>query len=46
MRKPRADILPTSNDLTILPLDVTDSASVARAVECLSGDNLIQLNRL
>ena len=33
MRKPRADILPTSNDLTILPLDVTDSASVASAVE-------------
>ena len=33
MRKPRADILPTSNNLTILPLDVTDSASVASAVE-------------
>jgi NAD(P)-dependent dehydrogenase (short-subunit alcohol dehydrogenase family) len=33
MRKPRADILPTSNDLTILPLDVTDAASVASAVE-------------
>ena len=33
MREPRADILPTSNDLTILPLDVTDPASVASAVE-------------
>jgi NAD(P)-dependent dehydrogenase (short-subunit alcohol dehydrogenase family) len=33
MRKPRGDILPVSNDLTILPLDVTDPASVASAVE-------------
>ena len=33
MRKPKADILPASDRLTILPLDVTDPASIARAIE-------------
>lgn len=33
MRKPRADILPASDRLTILPLDVTDAASIAACIE-------------
>lgn len=33
MRKPQPDILPTSDNLTVLPLDVTDVASIARALE-------------
>lgn len=32
MRQPRADILPESDNLTVLPLDVTDRASIARAL--------------
>lgn len=32
MRSPNADLLPASGNLQILPLDVTDSASVASAV--------------
>lgn len=33
MRHPKADILPATDNLTILPLDVTDPASIANAVE-------------
>lgn len=33
MRQPRADILPASDNLTILPLDVTDADSIARAID-------------
>lgn len=33
MRKPQPDILPTSDNLTVLPLDVTDAASIASALE-------------
>lgn len=33
MRSPRADVLPASDRLRILPLDVTDAASIARAVD-------------
>ncbi len=33
MRTPKADILPASERLTILPLDVTDSASIAACIE-------------
>jgi NAD(P)-dependent dehydrogenase (short-subunit alcohol dehydrogenase family) len=33
MRNPRNDLLPSSDRLRILPLDVTDADSVARAVE-------------
>jgi len=33
MRTPRDDVLPTSDRLRILPLDVTDADSIARAVE-------------
>jgi NAD(P)-dependent dehydrogenase (short-subunit alcohol dehydrogenase family) len=33
MRQPRADILPASERLRILPLDVTDAASIAACVE-------------
>lgn len=32
MRQPRADILPASANLIVLPLDVTDPASIARAL--------------
>ncbi|MDO5606389.1 MAG: SDR family NAD(P)-dependent oxidoreductase, partial [Paracoccus sp. (in: a-proteobacteria)] len=32
MRTPKPDLLPASNRLTILPLDVTDPASIAAAV--------------
>ena len=32
MRQPKADILPASDRLTILPLDVTDPASIAKAL--------------
>ena len=32
MREPRADILPASERLKLLPLDVTDGASVRAAV--------------
>ena len=33
MRAPREDLLPPSDHLRILPLDVTDAASIARAVD-------------
>jgi NAD(P)-dependent dehydrogenase (short-subunit alcohol dehydrogenase family) len=33
MRKPDADILPGADNLTILPLDVTDPASIASAMD-------------
>ena len=33
MRTPREDVLPRSGRLRILPLDVTDQGSIARAVE-------------
>jgi NAD(P)-dependent dehydrogenase (short-subunit alcohol dehydrogenase family) len=33
MRDPKADILPVSDDLMVLPLDVTDRASIASAME-------------
>ena len=33
MRNPREDLLPTSDRLRILPLDVTDADSIARAVD-------------
>ncbi|MDH7638808.1 SDR family oxidoreductase [Sphingomonas oryzagri] len=33
MRKPGADILPPADNLTILPLDVTDPASIASAMD-------------
>jgi NAD(P)-dependent dehydrogenase (short-subunit alcohol dehydrogenase family) len=33
MRKPKADILPASDNLVVLPLDVTEPASVASAME-------------
>jgi NAD(P)-dependent dehydrogenase (short-subunit alcohol dehydrogenase family) len=33
MRRPKDDILPLSDDLTVLPLDVTDPASIAGAFE-------------
>lgn len=32
MRQPRADLLPPSEQLTVLPLDVTDAASIRQAV--------------
>ena len=32
MRQPKADILPASDNLTVLPLDVTDPDSIARAL--------------
>ena len=32
LRQPKADILPASDRLTILPLDVTDPASIAKAL--------------
>ena len=32
MRRPRGDLLPPSDRLSLLPLDVTDRDSVARAV--------------
>jgi NAD(P)-dependent dehydrogenase (short-subunit alcohol dehydrogenase family) len=32
MRQPKADILPASDRLTVLPLDVTDPASIAKAL--------------
>jgi len=32
MRSPKADILPLSDNLTVLPLDVTDPASIASAI--------------
>ncbi|NKJ01577.1 SDR family oxidoreductase [Novosphingobium sp. SG707] len=32
MRQPKVDILPASDRLTILPLDVTDTASIAKAL--------------
>lgn len=37
MRVPREDVLPTSDRLRLLPLDVTDKASIAAAVEA-AGD--------
>lgn len=43
MRQPRTDILPASDNLTILPLDVTDNASVASAIE-KAGDIDILVN--
>lgn len=43
MRQPRTDILPASDNLTILPLDVTDDASVASAIE-KAGDIDILVN--
>lgn len=33
MRSPREDVLPRSEDLRVLPLDVTDAESIRRAVE-------------
>lgn len=33
MRRPNADVLPASDSLRILPLDVTDPSSIAAAVE-------------
>ena len=33
MRSPRTDLLPTSENLVVLPLDVTDDESVRRAIE-------------
>ncbi len=33
MRQPRADLLPASDRLHLVPLDVTDPASIARAIE-------------
>lgn len=33
MRNPDPDILPTSDNLSVLPLDVTDAASIASAIE-------------
>ncbi|WP_421577655.1 SDR family oxidoreductase [Shinella sp. M31] len=33
MRTPRADVLPPSSNLRILPLDVTDEASIAAAID-------------
>lgn len=33
MRQPRTDVLPASERLVVLPLDVTDEASVHRAIE-------------
>ena len=33
MRTPRKDVLPVSERLRIVPLDVTDAASIARTVE-------------
>ena len=32
MRRPREDLLPPSDRLSVLALDVTDAASIARAV--------------
>ena len=33
MRTPRADLFPASNNLTVLPLDVTDENSISNAIE-------------
>lgn len=33
MREPRADILPVSDNLSVLPLDVTDPTSIAGAID-------------
>lgn len=43
MRQPRADILPEADNLTVLPLDVTDPASIARAL-ALAGDIDVLVN--
>lgn len=33
MRAPREDLLPSSDRLTVLPMDITDPGSIARAIE-------------
>jgi len=43
MRNPEPDILPTSDNLTVLPLDVTDVASIASAHE-LAGEIDVLVN--
>lgn len=43
MRQPKPDILPASSNLAVLPLDVTDPGSIARALE-RSGDIDVLVN--
>ena len=38
MREPREDILPASERLKVLPLDVTDEASIAACLEAAAED--------
>jgi NAD(P)-dependent dehydrogenase (short-subunit alcohol dehydrogenase family) len=43
MRQPRADLLPVSDNLTVLPLDVTDPDSIRKVVEHV-GDLDVMVN--
>ena len=43
MRTPREDVLPASDRLRILPLDVTDPASIAQAVAA-AGEIVVLVN--
>jgi NAD(P)-dependent dehydrogenase (short-subunit alcohol dehydrogenase family) len=43
MRRPRADLFPASADLRVLPLDVTDAESIARALDA-AGDIDVLVN--
>ena len=44
MRTPRADLLPQSDRLRVLPLDVTDSASIAAALEAAGAIDVLVNN--
>ena len=44
MRVPRADVLPASDKLCLLPLDVTDAGSIARAVEAAGSIDVLVNN--
>jgi len=44
MRTPRADILPTSDQLRVLPLDVTDPESIRHAIEAAGQINVLVNN--
>ena len=44
MRTPRSDLLPASDRLRVLPLDVTDAGSIARAVEAAGAVDVLVNN--